>query len=51
MRIQVAWTVRSAPRRSRVLSLAKTCLMGFRSGLFGGRKNSLAFVLRMAWRR
>ena len=39
---QTASTVRAAALRSRCLSLAKTCSIGFRSGEYFGRKKSLA---------
>ncbi|KYK45209.1 hypothetical protein A1D31_35645 [Bradyrhizobium liaoningense] len=39
---QTASTVRGAALRSRCLSLAKTCSIGFRSGEYFGRKKSLA---------
>jgi len=41
MRFQVVSTVRSAAVRSRVLSLAKTCSMGLRSGAVGGQEEEL----------
>ncbi len=50
MRCQVASTVRSAALRSRILSLAKTCSIGLRSGEYGGRNSSLAPAARMARR-
>src|ERR1700704_5240303 len=42
MAAQTASTVRAAALRSRCLSLAKTCSMGFRSGEYFGRKKSFA---------
>lgn len=42
MRCRVASTVRSRAFPRECLSLAKTCSMGFRSGLHGGRKSTLA---------
>ncbi len=39
---QTVSTVRAAALRSKRLSLAKTCSMGFRSGEYFGRKSSLA---------
>ena len=50
MAAQTASTVRAAAFRSRCLSLAKTCSIGFRSGQYFGRKNSLAPAERMSWR-
>ena len=50
MAAQTASTVRAAAFRSRCLSLAKTCSIGFRSGEYFGRKNSLAPAERMSWR-
>jgi len=50
MPFHVSSTVRAAVLRSSVLSLANTCSMGFRSGLYGGRKINLAPALRIAWR-
>ena len=50
MAAQTASTVRAAALRSRCLSLAKTCSIGFRSGEYFGRKNSLAPAARMSWR-
>ncbi len=41
MRCHVAVGVRSSAFRNRVLSLAKTCSIGLRSGLYGGRKKEL----------
>ena len=41
MRRQVASTVRSAALRSRVLSLAKTCSIGLRSGRVGRQEEQL----------
>ena len=41
MRFQVASTVRSAALRSSVLSLAKTCSIGLRSGLIGRQEEQL----------
>ena len=48
MAAQMASTVRAAAFRSRCLSLAKTCSMGFRSGEYFGRKKSLAPAARMS---
>lgn len=42
MAAHTASTVRAAVFLTRCLSLAKTCSMGFRSGEYFGRKNSLA---------
>ena len=39
LRLQVTSSVRSAALRRRCLSLAKTCSIGLRSGLMGGRNN------------
>ena len=44
MAAHTASTVRAAAFLTRCLSLAKTCSMGFRSGEYFGRKNSLARV-------
>src|SRR3954454_3379024 len=51
MAAQTASTVRAAAFRTRCLSLAKTCSIGFRSGEYFGRKNSLAPAERMSWAR
>ena len=48
MTAMAASTVRAAALRSRCLSLAKTCSIGFRSGEYFGRKNSFAPADRMA---
>ena len=45
-----ASTVRAAALRRRILSLAKACSIGFRSGEYLGRKICLAPALRMACR-
>jgi hypothetical protein len=50
MRFQAALIVRASVLRNRVLSLAKTCSIGFRSGLYGGRKLRWAPALRIARR-
>ena len=50
MRFHVSSTVLSSALRRSVLSLAKTCSMGFRSGEYGGRRKSLAATARMALR-
>src|SRR3954471_21233532 len=50
MAAQTASTVRAAALRSRCLSLAKTCSIGFRSGEYFGRKKSLAPTERMSSR-
>jgi len=42
MALDTASTERLAAFRSQCFSLAKTCSMGFRSGEYSGRKNSLA---------
>src|SRR5437016_7356296 len=47
---QTVSTVRAASFRRKCLSLAKTCSMGFRSGEYFGRKNSLAPAERISWR-
>ena len=47
MRLHVASTERSAAFRSRSLSFAKTCSMGFRSGLQGGKNHSRAPAARI----
>ena len=48
--MQMASSVRAAAFRSRCLSLAKTCSIGFRSGEYFGRKKSLAPAERMSAR-
>ena len=50
MAAQTVSTVLAAAFRSRCLSLAKTCSIGFRSGEYFGRKKSLAPVERMSSR-
>lgn len=47
---QMASVVRLAALRSKSFSLAKTCSMGLRSGLYFGRRKSLAPAERMASR-
>ena len=49
IRCQVVSAVRSAASRNRCLSLAKTCSIGFRSGLYGGRNSKWAPAFRMAF--
>ena len=48
MAASIASKLRALALRSRVLSLAKACSIGFRSGLYLGKKNSLAPTLRIA---
>src|SRR3981189_995504 len=43
-------TDRAAALRNKCLSLAKTCSIGFRSGEYFGRKQSLAPAARLSWR-
>lgn len=50
MASQTASTVRAAALRNQCLSLAKNCSIGFRSGEYLGRKNSLAPAALMARR-
>ncbi len=50
MAAQTVATVRAAALRSRCLSLAKTCSIGFRSGEYFGRNRSLAPTERMSRR-
>ncbi len=46
----MASKVRASAFLSECLSLAKTCSMGFRSGEYFGKKNSLAPAERISWR-
>ena len=48
MASSTAVLVRAAVFRSRCLSLANTCSIGFRSGEYFGRRNSFAPARRMA---
>lgn len=50
MLCHVERAVRSTASRSRYLSWADTCSIGFRSGEYGGRNTSLAPTLRIAAR-
>jgi hypothetical protein len=50
MALRMASAVRAAFLRSNVLSLAKTCSIGLRSGEYLGRKIRCAPAVRMAWR-
>ena len=51
MRFHVASTVHSAALRSRVLSLAKTCSMGFKSGLVGRQEQELGACVAHSFAR
>ena len=50
MLCQVSSTDRASALRRSVLSLANACSIGLRSGLYGGRKSSLAPTARIAFR-